>query len=241
MRLWSASGNSYEFVEALTTHSAEVSSIAVHPSHTLLASAALDSTWALHDLASGKPATALLNVTVPPASADSGAIATGGATSIAFHPDGAILAVGCGDSFLRVFDVRTAKMAAMFAGHSAVGGGAVAGLSFSENGYMLGSCSAGTGGAVQIWDLRKLSNLRSIATPPDAKVNTVRFDPSAQYLATAGTSLHVYQNKTWDELLSFDGNAADLTGLAFAKSGREIIVAGIDRSVRVLSTTNVET
>ena len=241
VKLWAASnavgakGGPYALKATITGHTGEVSAVSAHPSGTMIASAGMDSTWILSDLSGQRePTTPLLHVTVPPASADSGALAVGGATSIAFHPDGAILGVGCADSHVRIFDVRTADVAATFEGHSNVGGGAVGSLSFAENGYLLASSSLGAGGAVQIWDLRKLKAVHSIPTAADASIRTIRFDHSAQYLATAGTALRVYQHKTWNELYSFDSNAAELTGVAFAKQGREVIVAGLDRSIRVL-------
>ena len=240
IRLWTSEGGNakglYGTLGSITSHTNEVTSLSAHPSGTILASASLDSTWALYDLATGSKAPpALHTITVPPAKEDSGAAATGGVTSIQFHPDGAIIGVGCADSYLRIFDVRTGKVAALFPGHVEYGGHAINSLSFAENGYVLASSSAGSGGVIQLWDLRHATtNMAAIPVAAESKVNHLRFDPSTQYLAAAGTNLKVYQYKSWENLYTFDDNAAELTGVSFAKNGHAIIVAGIDRTVRIL-------
>lgn len=223
------------FGKASNVHSGEVTSLSRHPSGLLVASGSLDSTFAIHDLTQDGGPSILRTVTVAAASPDSGALATAGLTALAFHPDGALLGVGAGDSHIRIFDIRSTDAPTTLPGHSAQNGGAVTSLSFSENGYLLASASALAAGGVQIWDLRKLTNTKSLAVAADTKVNVVAWDYTGQYLAAAGSALHVYQNKTWEELLAFDGNVAELTGMKWVGASKSILVAGMDRTVRVLT------
>jgi len=211
----------------LSGHSDEVTGVAVHPSSTLFASASLDGTWSLHDLAhsSGKPTTL---VTVSLEGVPEGT----GISSLGWHPDGQILGVGCTNGSIRIFDVKTTKCAADFEGHGAASG-KVLSLSFSENGYLLATV-AERSTEVKLWDLRKGINSHSIALPEGYKASAVNWDFSAQYLSVVGTDLRVWQNKTWEELIRFEGNAAELTGVAWVNGGKEVLVGGIDRTVRVL-------
>jgi pre-mRNA-processing factor 19 len=233
VRLWSATGETkkpYSNAATLSNHNAEVTGLSLHPSRTLLASSSLDNTFAIHDLGSTSAISTVLSLGIPPRD-DSSPI--NGATDVAFHPDGALLSVGGGDGLIRVFDVRTAQQAAVFSAEGA--NAAVGSLSFSENGYLLASSSPVPASPVQIWDLRKLSLVKSIGGGEEGRiVNRVRFDPSAQFLAAVGSEARVYAHKTWEELLTWDGNAAELTSAAWAKEGSELIVSGLDRSLRVL-------
>ncbi|ORY74061.1 putative nuclear matrix protein [Leucosporidium creatinivorum] len=233
VRVWAPNGNKtvYGAIANLSL-GGEVNDLSLHPSGTLVASAAADGTWSIHDLppadSDAKPTTLLTGSL--PADTPEGT----SNTAIAFHPDGAIFGVGSSDSKIRIFDTPTGACIASFAGHSEVGGGAITSLSFSENGYTLASSALGSN-QVKLWDLRRLSNSANIELPEGQVVNEVRFDESAQFLGVVGTDARVYQNKTWEELVKSEENGAELTGVRFAEGGKEVIVAGVDRTVRVLS------
>lgn len=229
VRVWSPNGSktTYGMSSNLPT-GGEVNSIDLHPSGSLVGSASSDGSWSIHDVSTAK-ATTLLTVSLPSDVAEGTAN-----TAIAFHPDGAIVAIGSSDSFVRIFDVLTGAVAATFTGHSEANGGAITSLSFSENGYTLAS-SAASSNQVKIWDLRKLTNSHSITLSEGCVVHCIKFDTSANFLAVAGTDLRVFANKTWEELLVSDDNAAELTSVAWGKEGREVVVAGIDRTVRFVA------
>lgn len=228
LRVWTPSGTKtvYSTYGNIALGS-EVNDVSIHPSQTLAISAQQDGTWAVHDLdiASGKPSIILTGAL--PDDADP----TTANTAIAFHPDGAIFGLGSSDSKIRIFDVVSGKCIASFDGH---GAGPITSLSFSENGYTLAS-AAEASTEVKIWDLRKLSNSANIALGDDyGTVNVVEFDESAQFLSVAGKDLRVFQNKTWEELFKSEENTAELTGVKWTKSGKEVVTSGVDRTVRVL-------
>ncbi|KAG0142777.1 hypothetical protein CROQUDRAFT_662100 [Cronartium quercuum f. sp. fusiforme G11] len=219
----------YVTTKTLSNHTAEVTGLDLHPSGTLLLSGSLDGTWAIHDLqhASGTPTT-LITVSLDDVPAGVGV------SSVQWHPDGVILAVGLTDSSIKIFDAKTSACAANFPGHADVGGGSIRSLSFSENGYSLASLSA-QATAIKLWDLRKLTNYHTISLPEAYQANLVRWDPSAQFLAVVGNDLRVWQNKTWEQLIVYDSNTAELTGVNFVKQGKEIVVGGMDRTVTILA------
>lgn len=209
---------------------AEVNALALHPSNSLAVAALADGTWAVIDLAQPGQAQVVLTGGLP---AD--AAANTACTAVAFHPDGGMFGLGSSDAQIRVYEISTGKCAASFDGHTDADAAQVTSLSFSENGYTLASCAAGSR-EVKIWDLRKLSNSGNIALEGDgASAQVVAFDPSAQYLAVVGTDARVYAYKSWELLAKSDDNAAELTSAAWGPNAHELVVAGLDRTVRVLS------
>lgn len=219
----------YTAAGTITSHSADVTGLAVHPCRSIIASSSADGSWALHDVENPSEPKTVLQVSLPRQDVQ--------ATAIAFHPDGNLLGVGCSDSSILMFQTATGGLAHEFVGHKETEGGAVNSISFSENGYILASSSDAAGSAVNVWDLRKTKLLVSLpASSEEAKVNLVAWDPSALYLSAVGTSLRVWSYKAWDApVLNFEGNTAELTGVAWDKEGAEVLVGGMDRAIRVIS------
>ncbi|CAH7674885.1 WD40-repeat-containing domain protein [Phakopsora pachyrhizi] len=237
IRFWKPSEKKSGYVSAGTiTLAKEVSGIDLHPSQTLLLSGHQDGTWAIHDLEdpSGSPTTVLTVI------ATTGLPEDTSISSIKWHPDGVILAVGLSNSTLKVFDVKNASCLADFEGHRESGGGPINCLSFSENGYSLATISTQST-AIKLWDLRKLSNYHSIDLPDDYKPRQVKWDYSAQFIGVIGNDLRVWQNKTWEQLIVYDDNSAELTGLEFIKKGKEVVIGGMDRKVAILSSPTLPT
>lgn len=213
---WAAKGS-------ITAHKGDVTGLAVHPSGLYAGSASTDSTWVLSDLASAKK--------IATYGAIDGVEGSFSYTSFDVHPDGVLHAGGTKDGLVRVWDARqNTSLAASLESHA---GKALSTLSFSENGYYLATASSADS-LVNVFDLRKLELFSSWNLPAENTVNEVRFDPSAQFLTVAGTDLRVYANKTWNELLKFDDNNGLLTAARFGKLGSEIVLAGMDRTVRIL-------
>ncbi|WVQ85386.1 hypothetical protein IAT38_007551 [Cryptococcus sp. DSM 104549] len=224
VRLWGEDGGKWAAKGTFTPgHKSEVTGLAVHPCGAYVAAASTDSTWNLYDIDTTKEI-AKWN---PIAGVD-GSFAY---TSLGVHPDGVLHGGGTKDGIVRVWDTRQAvSLAASLASHDSD----VTTLSFSENGYFLATASSVGAPNVKIFDLRKLDVVSSWSLPSENTISEVRFDPSAQFLSVAGTDLRVYQNKTWEELLKFEENANVLTGARFGKLGSQIVLGGMDRTLRVL-------
>ena len=222
VRIWGESDGKWASKAALTGGKGEFVGIAVHPSGSYLGAASSDSTWSLYNLETAQQVAsygALANV--------EGSFSY---ASFAAHPDGVLHGAGTKDGLVRVWDVRQANnLAGTLESHSS----ALTSISFSENGYYLATASS-SDPTVNIVDLRKLKVISSWQLPAENTISEVKFDPSAQFLTVAGTDLRVYANKTWDELLKFEDNAGVLTGALFTKLGSEIVLIGMDRSLRVL-------
>jgi WD40 repeat protein len=78
-------------------------------------------------------------------------------TSVAFHPDGAILASGSHDSRITIWDPRTGRQARTLSGH----GASVQGIAFSPDGKILASASADR--MVILWDAASGARLRTLS------------------------------------------------------------------------------
>ena len=72
-------------------------------------------------------------------------------------------------------------------------------VSVSENGYHVASASSSSPDpSVSVWDLRKLKLAASVSAAGVGRVTSVSFDPTASYLAVAGTeSSTVRVAKDW--------------------------------------------
>lgn len=236
IRIWTldaGSDGSYSSSHVIKTDRADLTGISIHPSGDLVASCFRDGTWLVHDLS-----TAELLLTVPPPSDESAEDAAGGHSyeSIQFHPDGKLIAMGTSEGVVRVWDTKAAAKVASFRGEEHQGK-AVHSIDFSENGYYL-AVAAKTSSHVGIWDLRKLSQAGSIALPADAASEegaaVVKFDPSAAYLAVAGSDVRLYANKTWKELkVCEEGIAGQITALAWDARNGDLVTVGLDRTMRV--------
>ena len=94
-------------------------------------------------------------------------------------------------------------------------------VSFSENGYHLASADAS--GAVKLWDLRKLTELKALAA--DGPVSSLAFDGSGKYLSFAtARAVTVQDVKAWKplaELATADAPAA----IAFSADAASVVAA----------------
>ncbi|WWD17845.1 hypothetical protein CI109_102289 [Kwoniella shandongensis] len=222
VRLWGEDNGKWSAKGTMSGHKGEINGLAVHPSGAYVAAGSADSTWSLYDIAEAKE--------VVKYAAIPGIDGSFSYTSFAVHPDGVLHGGGTKDGAVRVWDARqSTSLAATLSSHSSD----LTTLSFSENGYYLATASSSEP-TVKIFDLRKLDVLNSWTLPSENTISEVRFDPSAQFLSVVGTDLRVYANKTWDELLKFEENAGVLTGARFGKLGSEIVLSGLDRTLRVL-------
>jgi pre-mRNA-processing factor 19 len=214
-RIWAHDSGSGEYAPQMTikVHKGEITGLAVHPTSTLVALASLDKTYSIHSLTTSQ---SLFQ-------------STAGETafsSLAIHPDGALLGIGTPSSTLHVYDIRAGTIAASLTPEEVAQPFTVNTLSFSENGYHLAAPDSAS--SVAIWDLRKLKPVRSIDLQ-SAKIHSVRYDTSAQFLAVAGSDVRVFQNKTWDELVRLESEAVDVN---FGMEGKELWTAA-GREVKI--------
>ncbi|WWC86281.1 uncharacterized protein L201_001154 [Kwoniella dendrophila CBS 6074] len=227
VKIWGEDGESGKWTNKgnLTGHKGEINGLAIHPSGSYLAAGSSDSTWSLYDIESQEE--------IVKYSALPGIEGSFSYNSFAVHPDGVLHGGGTKDGNVRVWDIRNStSLAATLESHQ---NASVTTLSFSENGYYLATGSSSST-EIKIFDLRKLDLLNSWNLPSENQIQEIKFDPSAQFLSVSGTDYRIYANKSWEELLKFDDNAGVLTSSKFVKNGSQIVLSGLDRTLRVLGT-----
>jgi pre-mRNA-processing factor 19 len=198
--------------------------LSVHASGDLLATASKDGSWSLYDAVQG----AELRRT---------AISSESLSTVAFHPDGALLAAGSArdGGVIRVYDVKTCTVAAELKG-AHIGG--LTALAFSDNGFHAASAEAS--GAIKLWDLRKLANIHTIqcaaleGDKAGALVSSLSFDGSASFLAAAvGSRVAVYAAKSWEEIIQLAEHKDRVTGVAWGSQARSIASVSMDRNLKI--------
>jgi WD40 repeat protein len=246
IRVWDMAKGQDQTPLTLTGHTARIFAVAFAPDGKTLASAGDDTirTW---ELAGAKPGAATLSNGRIFAtehfrrSPVSGAAANNrrrqpAFTSLAFSPDGSLLAAGGHDGHSRLWDVDTRKLLRDFHGHSVN----VHSLSFSPDGKTLAAGAWDT--AITLWDV---STPRDDDDPHDellrtlnghlAEVHSVAFSPDGRTLASASAdgTLKLWTPAAKADEESLPGHDDSVAAVAFSPDSKRLATSGFDRSVHL--------
>ncbi len=143
--------------------------------------------------------------------------------SVAFSPDGRVLASGSSDHTIKLWDVASGWELRTLGGHSDW----VQSVAFSPDGRVLASGS--TDHTIKLWDVasgRELRTMRVNIRYSNGSVNSVAFSPDGRVLASG---IDDHRIKLWDvasgrELRTLRGYSSSVNSVAFSLDGR--ILAG---------------
>ena len=184
-------------VRTLRGHTSFARAVAFSPDGKLLATGAADHTVKLWDVAAGNLLRTLSSdgytlTNLFPSRSEPYKF-----WSVAFSPDGKLLATGSDDDMVRVWDVVTGSLLRTLSGHTSY----VYSVSFSPDGKLLAS---GTGKTIRLWDVATGSLVRTL-TGDINSVRSVAFSPDGKLLAEGGDGkVKLWSVATGNETLTLD-------------------------------------
>jgi WD40 repeat protein len=142
--------------------------------------------------------------------------------SVAFSPDGKLLASGGIDKVVRLWDVTTGKTIATLKGHIDT----ISSVVFSPDGKTL--ASTGTDRTILLWDVRRGKNTATLRTGHTDSVTSLAFSPDGKVLASASQDKTI---KLWDVAggkctATLKGHTEEVWSVAFRPDGKVLASAG---------------
>ena len=247
------------FRRVLTRQNAKITTVAVSPDGTWLASGSSDGTIRILDAAFGQQRTVLTGhgapvwaVAVSPdgswlasgssdrtvrmwdaASGQQQAVLTGHdgrVTAVAAAPNGSWLASGGSDGTVRIWDAVTGQQRAVLTGH---GRRSVWAVAVSPDGSWL--ASGGSDGTVRIWDA-VTGQQRAVLTGHDSPVWAVAVAPDGSWLASGGSfdqEVRIWDAVTGQQRVVLTGHEAPVWAVAVSPDGSWLVSGGSDGTVRI--------
>lgn len=159
--------------------------------------------------------------------------------SVSFSPDGKLIATGCSDGSVNLFDSRTGETVRQLAGHTLP----VLATDWSPNGKYLASGSMDR--TTIIWDVQtwcEKSVLRTYVPSSRNDINGLAWSPDGTLLATAGQegNVHIWDPETETEIRLLSGHVGWARGVAWSPNGSILATSGQDASIRLWNSTTGE-
>ena len=151
--------------------------------------------------------------------------------SVAFSPDGSLMAAGGGDLqtapvVLKVWNTKTWELRHDLRGHTK----GVSCVAFSPDGKSL--ASAANDGTVKVWDLNSGNCIRTF--DEQESVMAVAFSPDGKCIAGCGSqAITIWSLATGEVLQKLRGHLGQVRKIAYHPNGNRLASAGDDTTVRI--------
>jgi WD40 repeat protein/transcriptional regulator with XRE-family HTH domain len=148
--------------------------------------------------------------------------------SVAFSPNGKVLAAGTAEGQVRLWWVANGQPLLTCEGHL----GAVWSVAFSPDGRLLASGS--TDGTVRLWEVNTGQNLKTLAGHTH-QVWSVAFSPDGHLLASGSNdqTVRLWEVNTGQSLKTLAGHTQQVRSVAFSPDGRLLASGSFDHTVRL--------
>ncbi|OUL31549.1 hypothetical protein BV372_20125 [Nostoc sp. T09] len=152
------------------------------------------------------------------------------AWTIAFSPDGQMLASGSDDQTIRLWNAHDGTCLAVLQGHT----GGVTSVRFSPNGQILASSSEDS--SIRLWSVDRGTILKTLQGHT-RWVRAVAFNPDGQTLASGSDdrTVRLWEVKTGTCRQTLPGHTGWVTSLSFSPNGQTLASSSEDASVRLWS------
>lgn len=223
-------------MQTLTGHTDKVTSVAVSPDGTIIASGSYDETIRVWDIETGKTIQVLKGHTTM-------------VNSVAFFPDGKWVVSGSTDNTVRVWDLKTGETIRIFNyillvfgkpismnpilsvtvspdGKKVVTGAVtIAPELISDNSY---------GNAINIWDIDSEENNLVLPGHTDG-VNSVAVSPDGKKIVSGSndSTIMVWDFESGRTILVLDEHEGRVGSVAISPDGKKIVSSSIDKTIKI--------
>ena len=145
-------------------------------------------------------------------------------TSLAYSPDGTILASGSYDRTIRLWDMAAKEEIAPMEGHRRL----VTSVAFSPDGTTLASGSA----SIRLWDVAAREEIATLEGHSDW-VSSVAFSPDGTTLASGSASIRLWDVAAREEIATLEGHSDWVFSVVFSPDGTTLAFGSRDGTVRL--------
>jgi eukaryotic-like serine/threonine-protein kinase len=146
--------------------------------------------------------------------------------TLAFSPDGALLASGSADQTIRLWDTKTWVEVAMLRGHE----DEVYSLAFSADGRRL--ITGGKDGSVRLWQIPPVKRFAPVSELPE-QCNMFAMSADGRRVVTVGEEYILWDVDTGEKLATLTELRDYGAGCDFSPDGRQLLVGGRKGKVRI--------